>query len=137
MPSNDLLDGTSVLVVDDDPDARDALVNLLERYGARVCPAASVAEAMKALATHLPDVLISDIGMPGADGYDLIRKVRLLPPEAGGRLPSLAVSAYATEDHRKRMLETGFQKHLAKPVAPAELVTEVARLAGRLARIAP
>jgi two-component system CheB/CheR fusion protein len=134
-PPRKILDGTSVLVVDDEPDARDALVGLLERYGAHVRPAASVAEAMAALETALPDVLISDLGMPGEDGYELIRRVRLLPAEAGGGLPSLAVSAYATEEHRKKVMRTGFQKHLEKPVAPAELVTEVARLAGRLDRL--
>jgi CheY-like chemotaxis protein len=69
--------------------------------------------------------------MPGEDGYELIRRVRLLSLEAGGRLPSIAVSAYATEEHRKKVLKAGFQKHLEKPVAAAELVTEVARLAGR------
>jgi two-component system CheB/CheR fusion protein len=130
-PPRKILDGTRVLVVDDEADARDALVGLLERYGAQVRPAASVAEAMAALQTDLPDVLISDLGMPGEDGYELIRRVRLLPAEAGGRLPSLAVSAYATEEHRKKVMRTGFQKHLEKPVAPAELVAEVARLAGR------
>ena len=88
---------------------------------------------MAALALEIPDVLISDIGMPGEDGYELIRRVRLLPADGGGRLPSLAVSAYATEAHRKRVLQSGFQTHLEKPVAPAELVTEVARLSGRLA----
>src|SRR6185295_13563239 len=131
----DILQGAKVLVVDDEGDARDALVGLLERYGAYVRPATSVAEAMAALETELPDVLISDLGMPGEDGYELIRRVRLLPPERGGRLPSLAVSAYATEDHRKKVLRTGFQRHLEKPVAPAELVTEVARLAGRRADV--
>ena len=86
---HDLLDGTSVLVVDDEADARDALVGLLERYGAHVRPAASVAEAMAALETDLPDVLISDLGMPGEDGYELIRRVRLLPAD-GGRPASVA-----------------------------------------------
>ena len=127
-----MLKGMSVLVVDDEADARDALVVLLERYGARVSPAASVTEAMAALELGVPDVLISDIGMPGEDGYELIRRVRLLPPEAGGLLPSLAVSAYATDEHRRKVIRSGFQKHLEKPVAPAELVTEVARLAGRV-----
>jgi two-component system CheB/CheR fusion protein len=126
-----MLEGTRVLVVDDESDARDALVGLLERCGAEVRPAASVAEAMAALEKELPDVLISDLGMPGEDGYELIRRVRLLPADAGGKLPSLAVSAYATDEHRKKVLRTGFQKHLEKPVAPAELVSEVARLAGR------
>ena len=136
-PPRNMLDGTRVLVVDDEPDARDALVSLLERYGANVRPAASVAEAMAALEADLPDVLVSDLGMPGEDGYELIRRVRLLPAEAGGRLPSLAVSAYATEEHRKRVMRTGFQKHLEKPVIPAELVTEVARLARRPVGVAP
>jgi two-component system, chemotaxis family, CheB/CheR fusion protein len=130
-PPSNLLQGTRVLVVDDEADARDALVCLLERYGASVLSAGSVAEAMSVLGTALPDVLISDLGMPGADGYELIRRVRLLPAGAGGGLPSLAVSAYATDEHRKKVIGTGFQKHLEKPVAPAELVMEVARLAGR------
>jgi two-component system CheB/CheR fusion protein len=128
-----ILEGARVLVVDDEIDAREALVGLLERYGAEVRSAASVSEAMAALAVNLPDVLVSDLGMPGEDGYELIRRVRQLPAEAGGRLPSLAVSAYATDEHRQRVIKTGFQRHLEKPVVPAELVIEVARLAGRLA----
>jgi CheY-like chemotaxis protein len=87
---------------------------------------------MTALGVALPDVLISDLGMPGADGYELIRRVRLMPPDAGGELPALAVSAYATEEHLKRVIRTGFQRHLEKPVAAAELLTAVARLAGRV-----
>jgi len=133
-PSHHLLDGLRVLVVDDEADARDALAGLLERYGAEVRSAASVVEAMAALQVALPDVLVSDIGMPGADGYELIRRIRLLPADAGGRLCSLAVSAYATDEHRKRVLSSGFQGHLEKPVAAAELVTAVARLAGRESR---
>jgi len=127
--SSDMLRGTLVLVVDDEVDARDALVGLLERYGASVRSAASVVEAMASLQAGVPHVLISDLGMPGEDGYELMRRVRLLPANAGGRLPSIAVSAYATDEHRKKVLRSGFQKHLEKPVAPAELVTEVARLA--------
>jgi two-component system CheB/CheR fusion protein len=130
IPTN-MLGGTLVLVVDDEIDARDALVGLLERYGARVSSAASVAEAMACLQAGLPDVLISDLGMPGEDGYELMRRVRLLPADAGGLLPSIAVSAYATQEHRKKVLQSGFQRHLEKPVAPAELVTEVAHLAKR------
>lgn len=128
----DMLDGVKVLVVDDEGDARDALVGLLERYSARVRPAASVAEAMAALDLELPDVLVTDIGMPGQDGYELMRRVRLLTVDGGNLLPSLAVSAYATDEHRRKVLQSGFQKHLEKPVSPAELVTEVARLAGRV-----
>jgi CheY-like chemotaxis protein len=137
VPPADMLDGTRVLIVDDEADARDALVSLLERYGAHVRPAGSVAEAMTVLETYLPDVLISDLGMPGADGYELIRRVRLLPAATGGSLPSLAVSAYATEEHRKRVKSSGFQKYLEKPVRAAELVTEVARLAGRVVAAPP
>jgi CheY-like chemotaxis protein/anti-sigma regulatory factor (Ser/Thr protein kinase) len=136
VPPRNMLDGTRVLVVDDEADARDALVGLLERYGAHVRPAASVAEAMVALHAELPDVLVSDIGMPLEDGYELIRRIRLLPADAGGSLPSLAVSAYATAEHREKVMRTGFQKYLEKPVTPVELVTEVARLAGRTARVA-
>ncbi len=120
-----------MLVVDDEVDAREALVELLVRYGAEVRSAASVTEAMAALATSVPDVLVSDLGMAGMDGYELIRRVRLLPADAGGLLPSLAVSGYATPEHRKKVLRIGFQKHLEKPVAAAVLVNEVARLAGR------
>jgi CheY-like chemotaxis protein len=125
-----------LLVVDDEVDARDALVALLERYGARVRSAASVADAIAALQASLPDVLISDIGMPGSDGYELIRHVRLLPADAGGGLPSLAVSGYATEAHRKKALSMGFHGILLKPVAAGELVAEVARLASGTARAA-
>ena len=132
-PLHQLLSGTRLLVVDDEADARDALVALLVRYGAEVRSVASVAQATAALQASLPDVLISDIGMPGADGYELIRHVRLLPADAGGRLPSLAVSGYATDAHRKKVMSTGFDALLEKPVAPGELVAEVARLAGRAA----
>jgi two-component system, chemotaxis family, CheB/CheR fusion protein len=131
-PPPTILDGLRLLVVDDDADARDALVGVLERYGAHVRAASSVTEAMAALKSDVPDVLISDLGMPGEDGYELIRRVRLLPGESGGRLPSLAVSAYGTDEHRKKVMGTGFQKHLEKPVASADLVSEVAQLAGRL-----
>jgi two-component system CheB/CheR fusion protein len=131
-----MLGGVLVLVVDDEVDARDALVGLLERYGALVRSASSVTEAMASLQAGLPHVLISDLGMPGEDGYELIRRVRLLPADAGGSLPSLAVSAYATDEHRRKVKLSGFQKHLEKPVAPTELVNEVARLAG-VAGVAP
>jgi two-component system CheB/CheR fusion protein len=137
MPPRNMLDGTRILVVDDESDARDALVELLERYGAEVRPAASVAEAMTVLEAHLPDVLVSDIGMPGADGYELIRRVRALPAASGGHLPSLAVSAYATDEHRKKVMRSGFHTYLEKPVPAAELVTAVARLAGRLSGAPP
>jgi CheY-like chemotaxis protein len=120
-----------VLLVDDEPDVRSAFAALLEGHGARVTAAASVREAMTALQQSIPDVVVSDLGMLGEDGYELIRKVRMLPPEAGGRLPALAVSAYGTERHRQDALSAGFHVHLRKPLEPFELVTEVARAAGR------
>jgi signal transduction histidine kinase/ActR/RegA family two-component response regulator len=127
------LDGLSVLVVDDDPDVREALSGVLERCGAKVRAAAAVAEAMKAMRDAIPDVLVSDLGMPGDDGYELIRQVRMLPSDAGGLLPALAVSAYARESDRRQALAAGFRVHLAKPVVAADLVDQVARAAGRVA----
>jgi CheY-like chemotaxis protein len=87
---------------------------------------------MTAVREAVPDVLVSDLGMPGADGYELIRQVRMLPPDAGGTLPALAVSAYARESDLRKALAAGFRVHLAKPVAASELVHEVARAAGRI-----
>jgi two-component system CheB/CheR fusion protein len=130
-PDRALLDGLSVLLVDDEADVRNVFAALLERFGARVSGAASVREAMAALEQSIPDVVVSDLGMPDEDGYELIRRVRMLPPEAGGGLPALAVSAYGTEQHRRNALSAGFQVYLGKPLAPFELVTEVARAAGR------
>jgi signal transduction histidine kinase/ActR/RegA family two-component response regulator len=129
------LDGLSVLVVDDDADVRDALASVLERSGATVRAAAGTREAMTAVREAVPDVLVSDLGMPGDDGYELIRQVRLLPPAGGGTLPALAVSAYARESDLRKALAAGFRVHLAKPVAAAELVHEVARAAGRVTSV--
>ena len=126
------LDGLSVLVVDDDADVRDALAGVLERCGATVRAAAGTREAMTAVREAVPDVLVSDLGMPGDDGYELIRQVRMLPPDGGGALPALAVSAYSRESDLRKALAAGFRVHLAKPVAAAELVHEVARAAGRV-----
>jgi PAS domain S-box-containing protein len=122
---NDRLDDVRVLLVDDDADARDVMQRLLGLYGARVSTAASAREALEAIGTFLPDVLISDIGMPGEDGYDLIGKVRSLPPERGGRLPALALTAFARPEDGARAIEAGYQVHMAKPVRPAELLRAV------------
>jgi CheY-like chemotaxis protein len=130
-PARTLLDGLSVLVVEDDADSRESLVKVLEQYGARGTGAATAREAIQALEVAVPDVLVSDIGMAGEDGYALIRKVRTLPAERGGRLPALAVTAYGEERDRLKAISAGFQAHVAKPVGPVELVMEVARLAGR------
>jgi CheY-like chemotaxis protein len=97
-----------------------------------VTAVASVPEALSAIDQELPNVLISDIGVPGEDGYSLIRKIRLRPAELGGKMPAAALTAYARTEDRIRALAAGFQTHLAKPVDPAELVATIAVLAGRL-----
>ncbi len=123
--------GTKVLVVDDDGDTREILRSILAHRGASVRTAASVDEALRSLHDRLPDVLVSDIGMPGEDGYDLIKKVRSLDRENGGRIPAVALTAFARSGDRRRAISAGFHMHLAKPIEPAELVTVVASLAGR------
>ncbi len=121
----------TVLVVDDEPDARDLFSSVLERCGADVTAVGSVADALAAFRRRRPDVLLSDIGMPGEDGYSLIRKVRALPESEGGRIPAAALTAFARVEDRMRVLRAGFQIHLPKPIEPAELVAVVANLAGR------
>jgi signal transduction histidine kinase/ActR/RegA family two-component response regulator len=125
------LDGVRVLVVDDESDARDALALVLERCGARVTVAGSAAEGLAAWQRETPDVLLSDIAMPGEDGYSLIRKIAKLRPDARP-LAAAAVTAYATAEDRQRALEAGYCDHLTKPVDPSALVAAVARLAGRV-----
>jgi CheY-like chemotaxis protein len=131
-PERSVLAGLSVLVVEDDADSLESLVRVLEQYGARGTGASTARAAMQALEVAVPDVLVSDIGMAGEDGYDLIRQVRRLPAHRGRELPALAVTAYGEEGDRLKAIAAGFQAHVAKPVAPRELVIEVARLAGRM-----
>jgi signal transduction histidine kinase len=126
-----LLKGLRVLVVEDEEDTRDLLVMALEQCGAEVAAFASVPEALADFDRAVPDVLVSDIGVPLEDGYSLIRKVRAREPAEGGGVPAAALTAYARAEDRQRVLEAGFQAHLAKPIDAAELVTAVARLAGR------
>jgi two-component system CheB/CheR fusion protein len=130
-PERTALDGLSVVVVEDDADSRESLVKILEQYGASVRGAASAGEALRALEVAVPHVLVSDIAMPGQDGYELIRSVRSLPLERGGGLPALALTAFGGEGDRRIATAAGFQAHVTKPVAPADLVAEIARLAGR------
>jgi len=131
MEQSDRLDGMAILVVDDEPDARDLIRAGLENCGARVVVAASVDEALSAIDVQIPDVLISDIGMPGKDGYDLIRKLRSLPAGEGGRVPAIALTAYARVEDRLSALRSGYQMHVPKPVELAELVAVVDSLAKR------
>jgi CheY-like chemotaxis protein/anti-sigma regulatory factor (Ser/Thr protein kinase) len=125
------LDGLKILAVDDERDAREMLRAAFEQCGAKVVTASSAAEALTLLEEMRPDVLISDIGMPEEDGYDLITKVRLLPVERGGKTPAVALTAYARGEDRLRALRAGYQMHVPQPVELAELVAIVSRLAER------
>ncbi|MBO3459341.1 ATP-binding protein [Aetokthonos hydrillicola Thurmond2011] len=122
------LTGVRILVVDDDPDTRDLLTFLLEDYGAGVMVVASAGEAFRAFESFKPDVLVSDIGMPIEDGYSFLRQIRSLPPEQGGQVPAIALTAYAKQEDQQQALVAGFQQHLSKPVEPQALVTVIARL---------
>ena len=121
-----------VLVVDDESDARDFVVAVLEQSGATVSAVRSSSDAVAAMLAavpgQLPQVLISDIGMPREDGYDLIRQIRALPRERGGHTPAIAVTGYATPADMERVLGAGYQRHLSKPMDPGVLVVAVAEL---------
>ena len=126
------LEGIRVLVVDDQPDARDLLTRVLEDGGAEVVAASSGADALARIAEQAPDVLLSDIGMPGMDGFELLRRVRSLSPAPAGRTPAIALTAFSRSEDRTRALRAGFVVHVTKPVDPSELVATVASVAGRL-----
>jgi CheY-like chemotaxis protein/two-component sensor histidine kinase len=127
VPSNDCLAGIRLIVVDDEPDARELVGKLLTREGADVTVAASTSEALEAVAEQAPDVLISDIGMPGQDGYVLVREVR--KQFSAAKMPAIALTAYARPEERQKALESGFQIHLTKPLNTRTLVAAVLRLA--------
>jgi len=122
--------GVHILVVDDEPDSRELSVRALEQSGARVTAVSSSIEALVELRSFspeaLPHLIVSDIGMPRQDGYDLIRQVRSLEPDRGGRIPAIALTGYATPENVERVLAAGFQMHVAKPMAPAALVSAIA-----------
>ncbi|HLO51191.1 MAG TPA: response regulator [Kamptonema sp.] len=119
-----------LLVVDDDDDTREFLTTVLEQQGAQVRSVASVNAAIAALNNSWPDLLLSDIGMPEADGYELIARVREMEVVRGGKMPAIALTAYARVEERRQALQAGFQMHLSKPVEPAQLIAGVANLAG-------
>jgi PAS domain S-box-containing protein len=129
------LEGLRVLVCEDEPDARELLESILVGCKATVTLASSVTEALDRFSEATPDVIISDIGMPEASGYELIRRIRAMPAEKGGRVPAVALTAYASMADRTRALMEGFQNHVAKPAEPQELIAAVAALAGRFARM--
>jgi len=128
------LAGMRVLVVEDDADARDLLRALLESHHASVVLAASGGEGLALLRSQRPDVVMSDIGMPGMDGYEFIRRVRRLPVQEGGAIPAIALTAFARTEDRTRALLDGYQLHLAKPVVATELVVALASLRSGLER---
>jgi len=128
------LRGVRILIVDDDEDSREVLEHLLSGAGAELRCADSAEAALKALDEAVPDVLVSDIGMPDEDGLSLIRKVRLRPPADGGLVPAVALTAYARGEDRATALRAGFNSHVSKPVNPGEIVAVVASACGRFQR---
>lgn len=123
-------EGLTVLLVDDEEDAREALRMILQQNGMSVTTAASAREAYELLTRLKPDLLLSDIAMPGEDGLSLIRRVRLLPPGAGGLIPAAALSAYAAAGDRRNAFLAGFQHHIAKPVDPTHLLAVISSMVG-------
>jgi CheY-like chemotaxis protein len=123
------LEGISVVAVDDDPEARKILKELLTHCRAIATVVANAGEALLAVERLHPDVLLCDLEMPGTDGYDLLRRLRSLGPERGGDTPAAALTAHAGPEDRTRVLETGFQLHVPKPVNPAELAAAIECLA--------
>jgi len=132
--TSSMLAGVRLLVVDDEPGARDLIANVLQGYGAEVCLAESGQAALTKLFEQRPHVLVADLGMPGMDGYALIEQVRALDPDFGGQTPAIAVTGYASPLDRLRALQAGYQNHVAKPVEPHELAIVIASLTGRSAQ---
>ena len=124
------LDGLRVLIVDDEPIARRALLRILQNAGAIALAAESAAEALRLVMSDAPEVLVSDIAMPGTDGYDLIRQVRAAGFSVRD-LPAVALTAFAHKEDRRRALLAGFQVHVAKPVDPQDLMAVIGSLMGR------
>jgi PAS domain S-box-containing protein len=126
-----MLEGTKILVVEDEIDARELAILFLEQQQAEVTAVASAEEALKILSWLKPDIIVSDIQMPGEDGYSLIRKVRAMEQDGDRKVPAIALTAHAREEDRLKSLEAGFQSHITKPVEPDELIAMIQRLAGK------
>jgi CheY-like chemotaxis protein len=125
------LDGLRVLLVDDELETREIISTVVQRTGAEVKSCASAREALNELVEWRPDVILSDIAMPDEDGYSFINRVRALPQNECGNTPAAALTAYAREEDRKLALAAGYQMHIAKPIGAGQLVTMIAKLAGR------
>lgn len=122
------LTGVKILIVDDELDARELIKCVLEDASANVITAGSAHDAFNLITQQAPDILISDIGMPDEDGYEFIRKIRTLPSEKGGKIPAVALTAYARAEDRKRAMIAGYQMYLTKPVEPSELLAVISSL---------
>ncbi|MBD6618851.1 PAS domain S-box protein [Komarekiella sp. 'clone 1'] len=129
-PSLDLNE-IQVLVIDDEMDSREFVAFVLEQAGARVITATTADEGFATLIQYQPDVLLSDIGMPNMDGYMLMQQIRALPPEQGGQIPAIALTAYAGDFNQQQALAAGFQQHVAKPIEPEALIKIIATLMGK------
>jgi CheY-like chemotaxis protein len=125
-----MLAGMRILVVDDDSDSREVLAALLAMRGAETKSVSSVREALAVLTEWKPHVLVSDIGLPVEDGYDLIRELRAREARDGGRIPAIALTGYAAAEEGQRALSAGYQMHLGKPIEPNNLVTLIASFGG-------
>ena len=132
MPRLPRLEGLRILVVDDDPDGRSLTSLVLTQAGASVKAVASVREALQMLQVERPDAMVSDIGLPDEDGYELIRQLRKYEAEHGGCLPAVALTGYARAEDRARVLAAGFQAHVRKPAEPIELIAAIATIAHHL-----
>jgi len=128
------LGGLRVLLVEDEPEARQIISVVIERTGAEVRSCVSASDAFAKLAEWRPDVILSDVAMPGEDGYSFIRRVRSLSRDEGGETPAAALTAYARDEDRARAIAAGYQMHISKPIAASQLVKMVAKLAGREAK---
>ena len=124
------LEGVNILLVEDDEDTRDVLSLGLQLAGARVESVGAAQEALDALHDRVPDVIVSDIGLPDEDGLSMMRYIRTLSPDEGGRVPAVAVTAYTLVDDVEEARRAGFQQHFRKPVETQELLERVAELAG-------
>jgi signal transduction histidine kinase/CheY-like chemotaxis protein len=131
LPQSAVFEGLRALVLDDEADTCEVLAVMLREHGAEVSIMLSGAEALAEVERSRPHLLVADIGMPGMDGYEFMRRVRRLPPERGGRTPAVALTAYARAEDRRRALRAGYQMHLPKPVEPDELIAVVATLTAR------
>jgi CheY-like chemotaxis protein len=125
LPSRDALSGLTVLVVDDHLSTLNLLTSVLRHSGATVHAASSAAEGYVSLRRSVPDVVISDIGMPEEDGFSLIARIRALPEDEGGETPAIALTAYVREEDRQKVLHSGFQAYLPKPIEPMTLVDAI------------